>query len=100
METNLFGFCSSEHNRFDFDFYAQKQKKIYVSLSKDEIEKIKSAWGQYKPPIYNDRIVINISKHQDLSNLLDKWNNFHIKIQYFSYNGYSNKKAVLLYTFV
>lgn len=95
---NLFGFCSSEHNRFDFDFYAQKKKKIFITLSLPEIEKVKTAWGNLKPPIYDNRIIINVSRHQDFSGLLDKWATYHIKIFYYTTPKFSNKKAVLLYT--
>ena len=98
MEMNLFGFCSSDHNKFDIDFHSQKQKKIYVTLPVAEREKINNAWGNLKPPIYDDRIIININRHQDLSNILDRWITFHIKIQFYKSNQFMSKKAILMFT--
>jgi hypothetical protein len=97
MEMNLLGFCSSEHNKFDIDFYSQKQKKIYLTLPMNEQEKVIRAWGNLKPPIYEDRIIINVSRHQDFSNILDKWGTYHIKVQFYKSDKFASKKAVLMF---
>lgn len=73
-----------------------KLGKIYLTISHSESERIRSIWGPTKPPIYGDRIIINVSEKKDISPYLDRLMVYHTKVQHYTTKEYNGKKLVFL----
>ena len=93
MQTNITGICKPELNVINQEFMLKRQKKIYVSISESEIQKLHKSFD--KLPIKNGNISINFFGKQDISPILGKLYVFHVSIYRLKQNIYGNHKLIL-----
>jgi len=85
---NVTGFCASANNTIDENFYARRQKKIYVKLTPEDLERIRKSDGYFRSPVYDDRLIVSVTKYTNVAALLDRWCKYHLDISTYTVPGH------------
>jgi hypothetical protein len=93
MQTNIIGICKSDLNNYTFETMLKKQKKIYITIS--ECEKQKLLKLGVKLPIKNNTLIVNFFGKQDITPIFNKLQIFHITFHKLKQNSQGNYKIHL-----
>lgn len=89
MNCKIEGYLQAEHN-------IENTKKIYISLTQKEIDKIQRIWGAYDIPIRENILKVNLSRERNFTGLFNQKKIFFCKTKVI-YLPEKHKKYKLLY---